>query len=74
VDEDYISWLVEHNIINYACDVLQNEQDIEKLKSSKLYRMNKTGKYDNLVITPHVCGVTVDSQEKALKSIIRICT
>ena len=32
VDENYIADLVEEGKINYACDVLQNEQNIEELK------------------------------------------
>ena len=67
VDEDYILDLVEAGKINYACDVLKNEQNIEELKKSKLYRSDK------VVITPHIAGVTVDSQTKALEATLKLC-
>ena len=67
VDENYIADLVEEGKINYACDVLQNEQNIEELKKSRLYRSDK------VVITPHIAGVTVDSQTKALEAILKLC-
>ena len=67
VDENYIADLVEEGKINYACDVLQNEQNIEELKKSRLY------KSDEVVITPHIAGVTVDSQTKALEAILKLC-
>ena len=67
VDENYIADLVEEGKINYACDVLQNEQNIEELKKSRLYRS------DEVVITPHIAGVTVDSQTKALEAILKLC-
>ena len=67
VDENYIADLVEEGKINYACDVLQNEQNIEELKKSRLYRS------DRVVITPHIAGVTVDSQTKALEAILKLC-
>ena len=67
VDENYIADLVEEGKINYACDVLQNEQNIEELKKSRLYMSDK------VVITPHIAGVTVDSQTKALEAILKLC-
>ena len=67
VDENYIADLVEEGKINYACDVLQNEQNIEELKKSRLY------KSDEVVITQHIAGVTVDSQTKALEAILKLC-
>ena len=72
VDENYISKLVKDKKIFYSCDVLRNEQDINLLKESPLYELNKKG-YSNLVITPHVAGVSVDSQRKALEIILKLC-
>ena len=69
VDEDYVYDLIVNDRIFYSCDVLQGEQDIEKLKKSKLYNLKR----DNLVITPHVAGATVESQTKALNAAMRLC-
>jgi phosphoglycerate dehydrogenase-like enzyme len=51
---------------------LCGEQDVSKLTDSVLLRMNLNG-HPNLVITPHVAGVTVDSQTKALEAILKLC-
>ena len=70
VDEDYIYDLVTKDKIFYSCDVLCNEQDVEKLKKSKLFNLKR----DNIVITPHVAGATIESQTKALRGILELCT
>jgi len=72
VDEDYVARMIRDYKILYSCDVLSNEQNIYELKSSVLFRMNLNG-HPNLVITPHVAGVTVDSQRKALEVILKLC-
>jgi len=69
VDEDYIYDLITENKIFYSCDVLCNEQDLEKLKQSKLFNLKR----DNIVITPHVAGATIESQTKALRGILELC-
>ena len=69
VDEDYIYDLVTRNKIFYSCDVLSNEQDIEILRKSKLFNLKR----DNIVITPHVAGATIESQTKALRGILELC-
>jgi len=71
VDEKYIAKLVKKQEIFYSCDVLCNEQNIKKLYNSPLFNLNLD--YKNLVITPHVAGCTVESQEKALKTILKLC-
>jgi len=72
VDENYIAGLIKSQDIFYSCDVLCNEQDINQLKEkSPLLQMNLD--YDNLIITPHVAGCTIESQEKALKTILKLC-
>ena len=72
VDENYVSKLIQNQDIFYSCDVLCNEQDINQLKeNSPLLQMNLD--YDNLIITPHVAGCTIESQEKALKTILKLC-
>ena len=71
VDEEYIYELVSKKIIFYSCDVLCNEQNLKKLKGSKLMKINPRA--NNLVITPHVAGATIESQTKALKAILKLC-
>jgi len=70
VDEDYIHGLITDDKIFYSCDVLCNEQDVYNMKESKLFNL----RHDNLVITPHVAGATVESQRKALEGILEACT
>jgi len=70
VDESYIYDLVVSKKIYYSADVLCNEQDINKLRKSDLFNLKR----DNIIITPHVAGATVESQTKALKGILRLCT
>ena len=43
-----------------------------KLNNSALFKMY-LNRHPNLVITPHVAGVTVDSQRKALEIILKLC-
>ena len=71
VDEEYIYQLVAQNLIFYSCDVLCGEQNLKKLKDSKLMKMNSYK--ENLVITPHVAGATLESQTKALRAILKLC-
>ena len=71
VDEKYIAKLIKEQKIFYSCDVLCNEQDLKKLHNSPLLKLNLD--YNNLIITPHVAGCTVESQEKALKTILKLC-
>ena len=72
VDEEYVGKMIRNHKIFYSCDVLCGEQDVSKLTSSVLFRMYLSG-HPNLVITPHVAGVTVDSQRKALEIILKLC-
>jgi D-3-phosphoglycerate dehydrogenase / 2-oxoglutarate reductase len=69
VDEDYIYDLITSEKIIYSCDVLQNEQKIEDLRKSRLFNL----KSDRLTITPHVAGATVESQVKALTTVLKLC-
>ena len=72
IDEEYVAQMIMSDDIFYGCDVLSNEQDISKLHNSSLYSMYQNN-HPNLVITPHVAGVTVDSQRKALEIILKLC-
>ncbi len=69
VDEDYIFDLINAEKIIYSCDVLQHEQDINILKQSRLFKL----KSDRLTITPHVAGATLESQVKALTTVLMLC-
>ena len=69
VDEEYIYNLIIKDKIFYSCDVLCGEQNINMLKKSKLLNLDR----DNIVITPHVAGATVESQTKALRGILELC-
>ena len=64
VNEAYIKTLIEKRGIIYGADVLQGEQDLERLKNSPLYLLSKVT--DRVIITPHVAGATKESQTKAL--------
>jgi D-3-phosphoglycerate dehydrogenase len=70
VDEDYIVHLIENKDMLYGADVLCGEQELERLKQSKIYTLSKTN--DNIIITPHVAGATVESQLKALIASINL--
>ena len=72
VDESYIVYLIENKNIFYSTDVLQNEQNIETLRTSKLYNLFLEG-HPNIVITPHVAGATLESQQKSFNSIVKLC-
>ena len=69
VNENYIYDLVVDNKIVYSTDVLCDEQDIKTLYKSDLFNL----KHDNLTITPHVAGATLESQTKAFEAILRLC-
>jgi D-3-phosphoglycerate dehydrogenase len=68
VDEDYISYLIKKNKIRYGCDVLCGETNLEKLRNSSILNLSKIK--DDVIVTPHVAGATIDSQRKALISVI----
>ena len=72
VDESYVMNLIENKNIFYSTDVLQNEQNIETLRTSKLYNLFLEG-HPNIVITPHVAGATLESQQKSFNSIVKLC-
>ena len=73
VDERYISLLIKSREIFYSADVIVDEQNISTPHHSELYNLYDSGEYENLTLTPHVAGVTTDSQEIAFRSIIELC-
>lgn len=73
VDERYISLLIKSREIYYSADVIVDEQNLSTPHHSELYKLYESGEYDNLTLTPHVAGVTTDSQQIAFRSIIELC-
>ena len=65
VDEDALMDALRSNrIAGAAVDVIKNEQS-EDLVNSPLIQFAKTN--DNIIVTPHIAGLTVDSQGKAAR-------
>ena len=73
VDERYISLLIKSREIFYSADVIVDEQNLSTPHHSELYKLYESGEYDNLTLTPHVAGVTTDSQQIAFRSILELC-
>ena len=73
VDERYISLLIKSREIYYSADVIVDEQNENTPFHSELFQLYQSGKYENLTLTPHVAGVTTDSQEIAFRSILDLC-
>ena len=73
VDERYISLLIKSREIFCSADVIVDEQNVSTPHHSELYKLYESGEYDNLTLTPHVAGVTTDSQQIAFRSIIELC-
>jgi len=71
IDEDYIIELVHNRNLLFSSDVLKNEQKMNRLKKSKIFIESKIN--HNIVVTPHVAGATMESQTKALMSILNLC-
>jgi D-3-phosphoglycerate dehydrogenase len=63
VDEKYlIKFLSENKNIIYYCDVLENEPDYSLTPDFQDY-CNALLELDNVIFTPHLCGMTVECQE-----------
>ncbi len=73
VEERYISLMIKSKEIFYSADVIVDEQNLSTPHHSELYKLYDSGEYENLTLTPHVAGVTTDSQEIAFRSIIELC-
>jgi len=64
IDENALIDAIKSGKIERASvDVIQNEQS-EDIKLNKLYKFSKQN--SRLLITPHIAGLTYDSEEKAL--------
>jgi D-3-phosphoglycerate dehydrogenase len=60
-EDDIVSALDENLILGYATDVIENEFD--NILNSPIIRAMNDGK--NILITPHVGGMTWEGQKKA---------
>lgn len=63
VEEDLVYALKNHLIRGASVDVLSDENDIEFLEKNSLIKFSKI--FPNLIITPHVAGLTYESESKA---------
>jgi len=63
VEEDLIYALKNHLIRGASVDVLCDENDIEFLEKNSLIKFSKL--FPSLIITPHVAGLTYESESKA---------
>ena len=64
IDESALINAIKSGIIQRASvDVIKNEQS-NSIKSNRLYQFSKEN--SKLIITPHIAGLTYDSEEKAL--------
>jgi len=67
VDEDALLNALETKKISYcSLDVISGENSEDFLQNNKLVKYSK--KYKNLIITPHMAGLTIDSETKAQKA------
>lgn len=69
VDEEDVIYGLESGIIKgYATDVLKDE--LGNIKNSKLIEYSKTN--NNVIITPHIGGMTLEAQELAYNGVINV--
>ena len=62
-EEDIVSALASNKLTGYATDVVQDE--FGSLKQSPIIAAMNEG--ENIIVTPHVGGMTVEGQTKAYK-------
>lgn len=65
---DLIFFLSSNNESKYATDVLSNEQ--EKITNNPIIELSK--KTDQIIITPHIAGMTVEGQEIAYNHAVKM--
>jgi D-3-phosphoglycerate dehydrogenase len=66
VDEDAIGKAVlDRNLRGYAADVIEDEYALDDVRSNSLVQISKEDKTANLIITPHVGGMTYEGQSRA---------
>ena len=66
VDEELFIKLIKSNHIKYASDVVDKEHDYKKSKIIELYKKSQ----ENLIITPHIAGMSLESMELAYNRVI----
>lgn len=69
VNESDLCDAIERYDIQYATDVVNNEQDLDKFFNSRLYRLFLQ---HECIITPHIAGATIESQCKAMHAMFNI--
>ena len=65
-----IDGLKSGKILAAGVDVVCNEHNLNK-KDNELIKYSKTS--NNLIITPHIAGLTIDSERKAQKAAYKAC-
>jgi D-3-phosphoglycerate dehydrogenase len=60
-EKDLISAIYKKKFSGVALDVMCNEVNLKKSNLSKLLQLEKT---NNIIITPHIAGVTIDSWQQ----------
>lgn len=69
VNEQDICDAVKSGKIKYSTDVVCNEQNLKEYFNSELYELFLKGK---ICITPHIAGLTIESETKAFNIIISL--
>ena len=70
-EADLIKYIKNKHIKAAFLDVIQNENvPQEQFKKKNIIKLSK--KIKNLYISPHIAGLTYDSETKAFKSIIKM--
>ena len=62
-EEDVVKALNNGKLIGYGTDVIENEFD--NIKDSPIIKAMNKGK--NVIVTPHIGGMTTEGQTKAYK-------
>lgn len=66
-ENDLVNFLVKNNKAKYAADVLSDE--IQNKWNSKIFHEYKKNK-GNIIITPHIGGMTIDAQNLAYNAVL----
>ena len=66
-ENDLVNFLIKNNKAKYAADVLSDE--IKNKWNSKIFHEYKKNK-GNIIITPHIGGMTIDAQNLAYNAVL----
>jgi len=67
IEKDIIKLLNEKHISSFGTDVLTNEN---KILNGKNILVQYAKKNDNVLISPHIAGLTYESETKAIKIVL----